>query len=83
LFALFVCFPFINCYFQGEIKPGTDIQCSYKEMYVNISADSFEKVDAAMTIIELLITSVTVSLVISNETSFYDLWLCYNTVYHY
>jgi len=52
-------------------------------MYVNISADSFEKVDAAMTIIELLITSVTVSLVISNETSFYDLWLCYNTVYHY
>ncbi|KAL9332853.1 hypothetical protein ACSQ67_002463 [Phaseolus vulgaris] len=53
---------------KGEIKPGTDIQCSYKEMYVNISADSFEKVDAAMTIIELLITSVTVSLVISNET---------------
>ncbi|KAK7379652.1 hypothetical protein VNO80_05116 [Phaseolus coccineus] len=44
---------------KGEIKPGTDIQCSYKEMYVNISADSFEKVDAAMSIIELLITSVT------------------------
>jgi len=52
-------------------------------MSVNISADSFEKVDAAMSIIELLITSVTVSLVISNNTSFYDLWLCYNTFYYY
>ncbi|WVZ05197.1 hypothetical protein V8G54_018543 [Vigna mungo] len=44
---------------KGEIKPGTDIHSSYKEMCVNISADSFEKVDAAMSIIELLITSVT------------------------
>ncbi|KAK7317160.1 hypothetical protein RJT34_01151 [Clitoria ternatea] len=44
---------------KGEIKPGTDIQCGYKEMHVNISADSFDKVDAATSIIELLITSVT------------------------
>ncbi|XP_004502217.1 uncharacterized protein [Cicer arietinum] len=44
---------------KGEIKPGTDIQCSYKEMHVNISADSFDKVDAAVSIIELLISSVT------------------------
>ncbi|KAK7331470.1 hypothetical protein VNO77_25695 [Canavalia gladiata] len=44
---------------KGELKPGTDIQCSYKEMHVNISADSFDKVDAAMSIIELLIVSVT------------------------
>ncbi|XP_061360605.1 uncharacterized protein LOC133304568 isoform X2 [Gastrolobium bilobum] len=43
---------------KGEIKPGTDIQCSYKEMHVNISADSFDKVDAAVSIIELLMTSV-------------------------
>ncbi|KAG4376946.1 hypothetical protein GLYMA_18G001100v4 [Glycine max] len=43
---------------KGEIKPGTDIQCNYKEMHVNLSADSFEKVDAAMSIIELLVTSV-------------------------
>lgn len=36
-----------------------------------------------MSIIELLITSVTVSLVISNDTSLYDLWLCYNIFYDY
>ncbi|XP_058787166.1 branchpoint-bridging protein-like [Vicia villosa] len=44
---------------KGEIKPGTDVQCSYEEMHVNISADSFDKVDAAISIIELLISSVT------------------------
>ncbi|XP_027335707.1 branchpoint-bridging protein isoform X2 [Abrus precatorius] len=44
---------------KGEIKPGTDIQCSYKEMHVKISADGFDKVDAAMSIIELLINSIT------------------------
>ncbi|XP_045811828.1 branchpoint-bridging protein isoform X1 [Trifolium pratense] len=44
---------------KGEIKPGTDVQCSYKEMHVKISADSFDKVDAAISIIELLISSVT------------------------
>jgi hypothetical protein len=48
-------------HFQGEIKPGTDVQCSYKEMHVKISADSFDKVDAAISIIELLVSSVTVS----------------------
>ncbi|CAJ1848705.1 unnamed protein product [Sphenostylis stenocarpa] len=54
---------------RGEIKPGTDIQCSYKEMYVNISADSYEKVDAAMSIIELLITSVTGNLAAGSTPS--------------
>ncbi|AES71884.2 RNA-binding KH domain protein [Medicago truncatula] len=44
---------------KGEIKPGTDVQCGYQEMHVNISADSFDKVDAAISIIELLISSVT------------------------
>ncbi|WJX33308.1 hypothetical protein P8452_21525 [Trifolium repens] len=44
---------------KGEIKPGTDVQCSYKEMHVKISADSFDKVDAAISIIELLVSSVT------------------------
>lgn len=54
---------------KGEIKPGTDIQCSYKEMHVNISADSFDKVDAAMSIIELLITSVTGNLAAGSTPS--------------
>jgi len=77
LHLFYVLFSLAALHFQGEIKPGTDIHSSYKEMCVNISADSFEKVDAAMSIIELLITSVTVSLVISNDTSLYNLWLCY------
>ncbi|TKY47839.1 Branchpoint-bridging protein [Spatholobus suberectus] len=54
---------------KGEIKPGTDIQCSYKEMHVNISADSFDKVDATMSIIELLITSVTGNLAAGSTPS--------------
>lgn len=50
-------------------------------MHINISADSFDKVDAAMSIIELLIASVTVSLNISHDLrSFYGLWLCYNAL---
>ncbi|KAL5099204.1 hypothetical protein RYX36_003531 [Vicia faba] len=43
---------------KGEIKPGTDVQCNYKEMHVNMTADSFDKVDAAISIVELLISSV-------------------------
>ncbi|KAJ7955397.1 branchpoint-bridging protein isoform X1 [Quillaja saponaria] len=35
------------------------MQSSYEELYVHISADTFEKVDAAVSIIELLITSIT------------------------
>ncbi|KAK7280970.1 hypothetical protein RIF29_08578 [Crotalaria pallida] len=44
---------------KGEIKPRANNKCSYEEMHVNVSADSFDKVDAAVSIIELLITSVT------------------------
>ncbi|XP_050879417.1 uncharacterized protein LOC127083204 isoform X3 [Lathyrus oleraceus] len=40
-------------------KADTGEKCSYEEMHVNISADSFDKVDAAISIIELLISSVT------------------------
>ncbi|QHO37108.1 Branchpoint-bridging protein [Arachis hypogaea] len=54
---------------KGEIKPGTDITCSYKEMHVNISADSFDKVDAAVSIIELLISSVAGNLVSGSTPS--------------
>ncbi|XP_019414553.1 PREDICTED: branchpoint-bridging protein [Lupinus angustifolius] len=43
---------------KGEIKPGADNKGSYDEMHVNVSADSFDKVDVAVSIIELLITSV-------------------------
>jgi hypothetical protein len=58
---------FLNLFhFQGEIKPsdGNEIQGAYEELYVQISAETFEKIDAAVSIIELLVTSVSVSLVI-------------------
>ncbi|KAK7387626.1 hypothetical protein VNO78_28551 [Psophocarpus tetragonolobus] len=54
---------------KGEIRPGTDIQCCYNEMHVNISADSFEKVDAATSIIELLVTSLTGNLAAGSTPS--------------
>lgn len=44
-------------------------------MQVNISADSFDKVDAAVSIIELLITSVTVSFFILRNVTYG--WLSY------
>ncbi|GLT71356.1 hypothetical protein SLA2020_433840 [Shorea laevis] len=35
-----------------------DIRDTYEELYVQISADTFEKVDAAVALIELLVTSI-------------------------
>ncbi|XP_059430259.1 uncharacterized protein LOC132163899 [Corylus avellana] len=45
---------------KGEIKSsdGNEIQGAYEELYVQISAETFEKVDAAVSVIELLVTSV-------------------------
>lgn len=37
---------------------------AYEELYVHVSAETFEKVDEAVALIELLITSVSVSLTI-------------------
>lgn len=36
-------------------------QGAYEELYVNVSADTYEKVDAAVALIELLLTPVSVS----------------------
>ncbi|KAF7807185.1 splicing factor-like protein 1 isoform X3 [Senna tora] len=54
---------------KDEIKPGNDVPRSYEEMHVNVSADSFEKVDAAVSIIELLIASVTGNLAAASSTT--------------
>ncbi|XP_040993363.1 atrophin-1 isoform X2 [Juglans microcarpa x Juglans regia] len=45
---------------KGEIKlsDGNEIHGAYEELCVQISAETFEKVDAAVSIIELLVTSV-------------------------
>ncbi|KAG6605873.1 hypothetical protein SDJN03_03190, partial [Cucurbita argyrosperma subsp. sororia] len=43
-----------------EIKPtdGHEAQSGYEELYVCMSADTFDKIDAAISVIELLITSI-------------------------
>lgn len=65
-------------YLQAEIKQyaGSDIQGEYEKLYVHVSADTFEKVDAAVAVIELLVTSVSVSFNIIlnfNKTLYYSL----------
>ncbi|PON65186.1 Polyribonucleotide nucleotidyltransferase [Parasponia andersonii] len=54
-----------------EIKPsdGNKLLHAYEELYVNTSADTFEKVDAAVSVIELLITSVSGNLAAASATS--------------
>ncbi|KAK4263434.1 hypothetical protein QN277_028840 [Acacia crassicarpa] len=54
---------------KAEIKPGSDVHGTYEEMHVIVSADRFEKVDAAVSIIELLITSVTGNLATTSTTA--------------
>ncbi|KAJ0083932.1 hypothetical protein Patl1_29944 [Pistacia atlantica] len=47
--------------FQVEISPSDgNVQSTFEELYINISADTYEKVDAAADLIELLVNSVSV-----------------------
>ena len=41
-----------------EITPSDGIQAAHEELYLHISAETFEKVDAAVALIELLVTPV-------------------------
>ncbi|KAL8529094.1 hypothetical protein ACS0TY_006530 [Phlomoides rotata] len=54
-----------------EITPsdGNEIENTCEDMYVHVSADTFEKVDAAVALIELLLTPVSVNPVSSSTTS--------------
>lgn len=54
---------------QVEITPDGKVDNAYEDMYVNVSADSYEKVDAAVALIELLVTSFSVNPVPSSTTS--------------
>lgn len=53
----------MNSFFQVEISSsdGTETQVVYEELSVLVTADTFEKVDAAVVLIELLLASVSVS----------------------
>lgn len=54
--------------FQVEITSldGNEIKGSYDELYVQVSAETFGKVDAAVALIELLVTPVSVCFIIFN-----------------
>ncbi|KAL5563484.1 hypothetical protein UlMin_033231 [Ulmus minor] len=56
---------------QVEIKPSdwNEPHSSCEELYVHISADTYEKVDAAVSVIEVLITSVSGNLAAASTTS--------------
>ncbi|XP_039167902.1 splicing factor 1 isoform X2 [Eucalyptus grandis] len=56
---------------KGEIisADGNDFQGSFEEINVHVSADTFEKVDAAVSVIELLVTSVSGNLAPASTTS--------------
>ncbi|CAA0834197.1 RNA-binding KH domain-containing protein [Striga hermonthica] len=53
-----------------EITPtdGKEIDNVYQDLYVQVSADTFEKIDAAVALIELLLTTVSVNPVPSSTT---------------
>ena len=57
-----------TCYdnFQLEITHSDKSEAvdAYEELHVNISADTYEKVDTAVALIELLFTPVSVSLLL-------------------
>ncbi|KAM1276180.1 hypothetical protein ACFX13_029425 [Malus domestica] len=55
---------------KAEIKPsdGSEIHGEYESLYVHIPVDTFEKVDAAVTVIELLVTSVSGNLAAVSST---------------
>ncbi|KAH6784954.1 Nucleic acid-binding [Perilla frutescens var. hirtella] len=54
---------------QVEITAdGKEVGNAYEDMYVYVSADTYEKVDAAVALIELLVTSVSVNPVSSSTT---------------
>lgn len=46
---------------QDVTADESDNQHFYEELYVHVCADTYEKVDAAVSLIELLVTPVTVS----------------------
>ncbi|XP_048327687.2 SH3 domain-containing protein C23A1.17 isoform X1 [Ziziphus jujuba] len=54
-----------------EIKSsdGNKVHGAYEELYVHISAETFEKIDAAVSVIELLITSISGNLAAASTAS--------------
>ena len=49
---------------QAEVRQSDihEAQAAYEDLYIHVSADSYDKVDAAAALIELLLTPVSVSL---------------------
>lgn len=56
-----ICIHNFELFFQFEISPSDGNETQVEELSVLVTADTFEKVEAAVVLIELLITSVSVS----------------------
>lgn len=54
---------------QVEVTSGENDSSAFEEMHVQVSAETYEKVDAAVALIELLVTPASVS------TQYYDVLL--------
>ncbi|OVA14965.1 K Homology domain [Macleaya cordata] len=56
---------------KGEItsSDGNEVQSAFEELYVHVSADTFEKVDAAVALIELLVAPVSGNSAVASTTS--------------
>ncbi|KAK4790787.1 hypothetical protein SAY86_031200 [Trapa natans] len=56
---------------KGETisSDGSDFQGSYEEIYVHVCADTYDKVDSAVSIIELLVTSMKGNLAAASATA--------------
>ncbi|KQJ94735.1 atrophin-1 isoform X2 [Brachypodium distachyon] len=56
---------------KGEVRQSDihEAQAAYEDLYIHVSADSYDKVDAAVALIELLLTPVSVNSTDSSETA--------------
>ena len=62
LFMFFSAIILITLQVEVTTPDGNETCGSYDELHVHVSADTYEKIDAAVALIELLVTPVSVSL---------------------
>lgn len=52
---------FIRAQSEIHLQDINETQAAYEDLHINVSADSYDKVDAAVALIELLLAPVSVS----------------------
>lgn len=53
---------FIHAQSEIHLQDINETQAAYEDLHINVSADSYDKVDAAVALIELLLAPVSVSI---------------------